>query len=121
MTDTVATIAQTDPLSLDLGERRAKATATTPDVREADTAIWTDPTRGTEAGFWECTPGTFPARRDGYTEICQFLSGAVRIEVDGEEPVLLGPGDTLVMPSGWVGTWHVLETVRKLYVTVPDA
>lgn len=38
-----------------------------------------------------------------------------------DQPVSLGAGDTLVMPSGWRGAWVVHETVRKLYVIVDDA
>jgi len=62
----------------------------------------------------------FTARRDGYTEICQILSGSVTVRTDGGEVTHLTPGSTLVMPSGWSGTWEVHETVRKLFVTVDD-
>lgn len=111
-------VAQTDPASLDLGAARDKPTATTPGVREADLSIWA--AQGLDVGYWECTPGSFAARRDGYTEICQFLSGSVTVEGPDGTSATLGAGDTLVMPSGWTGVWHVHETVRKLYVTIDD-
>lgn len=85
---------------------------------EATGAVWSS--NGTEVGFWECSPGSFTARRDGYTEICQFLEGTVTVETDGGARAILAAGDTLVMPSGWSGTWHVHTTVRKTYVTITD-
>ncbi|MGW9629603.1 cupin domain-containing protein [Agromyces sp. NPDC055520] len=113
------TVAGLGPLERDLGERSPKPTALTEGVFEASDSLWSRD--GLDAGYWECTPGRFTATRDGYTEICQILSGRVTIEVEAQEPVTLGAGDTLVMPSGWRGVWVVLETVRKLYVIVDDA
>lgn len=69
-------------------------------------------------GVWECTPGTFRASRDDYHEICGILSGSATVTSDAGEPVMLGPGDLLVTPQGWTGTWEVHETLRKLYVIV---
>ncbi|HEY9366147.1 MAG TPA: cupin domain-containing protein [Agromyces sp.] len=114
-----ATVAGLRPLERDLGDRSPKATAVTDGVFEASDSLWGR--AGLDVGYWECTPGRFTATRDGYTEICQILSGRVSIEVDGEAPVTLEAGDTLVMPSGWRGMWVVHETVRKLYVIVDDA
>ena len=112
------TIAVLRPLERDLGDRSPKATAVTGGVLEASDSLWG--CAGLDVGYWECTPGRFTATRDGYTEICQILAGRVTIEVEGEEPVTLEAGDTLVMPSGWRGVWVVHETVRKLYVIVDD-
>ena len=114
-----STVAGFRPLERDLGERSPKPTAVTAGVLEAAESLWSG--AGLDVGYWECTPGRFTATRDGYTEICQLLSGRVTIEVEGQEPVTLGAGDTLVMPSGWRGVWVVHETVRKLYVIVDDA
>jgi uncharacterized cupin superfamily protein len=114
----ISTVAGLGPLERDLGPAVAKPTATTEGMAEASDSLWKRP--GLDVGYWECTPGRFTATREGYTEICQFLSGRVTIEVEGEEAVTLGAGDTLVMPSGWRGVWVVHETVRKLYVIVDD-
>lgn len=115
----VGTVAGLAPIERDLGPATPKPTALTEGVLEASDALWAVP--GVDVGYWECTPGRFAATRDGYTEVCQFLSGRVTIEVDGEEPVTFGAGDTLITPSGWRGTWDVHETVRKLYVIIDDA
>jgi uncharacterized cupin superfamily protein len=118
-TTPVAAVAGLGPLDRDLGPLRPKPTALTEGQLEVADTLWAQ--GGLDVGYWECTPGRFTATRDGYTEICQFLAGRVTIEVDGEAPLTLGAGDTLVMPSGWSGVWDVHETVRKLYVTVDDA
>lgn len=115
----VATVAALAPLARDLGPFAPKPTALEEGVLEASDSLWSIP--GVDAGYWECTPGRFSATREGYAEVCQFLSGRVTIEVEGEEPVTFGAGDTLVTPSGWRGVWHVHETVRKLYVIIDDA
>ena len=69
-----------------------------------------------EAGLWECTPGCFPSRRDGYREAVTILAGrGVLRDADGtEHPV--EPGVALALPEGWVGEWDITETVRKFYV-----
>ncbi|MGX5697392.1 cupin domain-containing protein [Agromyces soli] len=115
---TVEFIVSSQPIAADLGEPAPKPTATTPGVVEATSPLWS--AGGTEVGFWECSPGSFTARRDGYTEICQILAGSVTVETSGGRRQTLGAGDTLVMPSGWAGVWHVHETLRKTYVTIDD-
>jgi hypothetical protein len=69
-----------------------------------------------EVGIWECTPGSFPAAKDGISEVMQFVAGEATIV--GEDGALheIGPGTTVVTPDGWRGTWHVRRTVRKAYV-----
>ena len=121
MTDRPAasTVAGLDPLARDLGPASPKPTALTEGVFEASGSLWE--ASGLDVGYWECTPGRFSSTREGYTEVCQFLSGRVTIEVDGEEPGTFGAGDTLITPSGWRGVWDVHETVRKLYVVIDDA
>lgn len=109
-------IAQLHAEDVALGAFKVKATAITPDVSDANAVVWA--ADHAEVGVWECTPGSFSARRDGYTEVCHFLSGKVTVETTGGASVTLGAGDILVMPAGWTGTWHVHETVRKTYVTI---
>jgi uncharacterized cupin superfamily protein len=98
---------------IDLGEWASKPTAITDGVMERSVSIWE--AAGIEVGLWECSPGSFAARRDTYTESCVVLAGRFTIE-DSSGSVEYSPGDVLVTPMGWVGTWHVHETVRKVYV-----
>lgn len=101
-----------------LPDPQPKPTALTPGVVEATLPLWDSADGRTSVGVWECSPGSFSARRDGYTEICQLLEGSVTIDTEGGDSVTLRAGDTMVMPDGWVGVWHVHETLRKTYVIV---
>ncbi|UOR02139.1 cupin domain-containing protein [Leucobacter allii] len=115
-----------DTAAADLGPHAAKPTARTAGMTEAARAVWSggSPNAGgeprIETGLWECTPGVFTAAREGYTEICTILSGRVTLEVEGEDPEEFGPGDVMVMPSGWTGVWRVHEPLRKHYTTILD-
>jgi hypothetical protein len=69
-----------------------------------------------EAGIWECTPGTFPSRRDGFREAVTIISGTgVLRDNDGTEHPI-APGVSLAIPEGWSGEWDLTETTRKFYV-----
>ncbi|KAF1725376.1 cupin domain-containing protein [Pseudoxanthomonas japonensis] len=65
-------------------------------------------------GVWE---GGVGAWRVQYTEheFCHLLSGRVRLRGDDGSEVLLGAGQSFVVPAGFTGLWEVLETARKLY------
>lgn len=86
---------------------------------ESTLEVWSDGT--TEAGIWECEPGTFTAVRDGFHEVCQILSGRATLTAEDGQVTELGPGSTVVLPDGWKGTWVVHETMRKTYVTITTA
>jgi uncharacterized cupin superfamily protein len=87
---------------------------------ESTLVTWEAPDGSTEVGVWECSPGRFTAVRDGYSETCQILSGRATIEGEDGVSAELEPGSTIVLPSGWRGTWTVHETLRKTYVIVHD-
>lgn len=108
------------PAEGEVGTHVPKPTAVTAGLTEADHEVWADAEGRAQFGVWECTPGTFTARRDGYSELCHLLSGGVTLVTDGGAEVTLTAGDAFVMPSGWVGTWHVHSPLRKLYVIIPD-
>ncbi|CAG7604984.1 cupin domain-containing protein [Leucobacter soli] len=107
-----------DTANIDLGAKAEKPNATIPGTADAAVTVWEDDRIDT--GLWECTPGAFAATRVGYTEICTILSGTVTLEVEGAEPELFGPGDVMVTPSGWEGTWIVHEPLRKHYTIIKD-
>ena len=66
------------------------------------------------SGVWSSTRGKW---RVSYTEheFCHLLAGRIAIVSDGGERYDFGAGDSFVIPSGFSGTWEVLEDVRKLY------
>ena len=77
--------------------------------------VYSDPSGRLFAGVWDSTSGKWRVR---YTEaeFCHITAGRVRI-TDGSGRVReFGPGASFVIPSGFEGTWEVLEPVRKLYV-----
>lgn len=123
MTDmtTICTHAQHGALTADIGSHAAKPTALTDGLTEASRTVWAGgPEQRIDTGLWECGVGDFSAERLGYTEICTILSGRVTIEVDGQEDEEFGPGDIMVMPSGWRGIWRVHAPLRKHYTIVQD-
>ena len=115
---TISTYGIHDTANADLGAHAPKPTAVTEGLTEASLGVWEE--GKVSVGLWECTAGTFTVTREGYTEICTILSGSVTIEVEGEDPRLFGPGDVMVMPSGWVGNWVVHEPVRKHFTIIND-
>jgi uncharacterized cupin superfamily protein len=68
------------------------------------------------SGTWECEPGA--SRWEFLTrgEIIHVLSGRMTVQRDGEDPVELAAGSSAVFPLGWVGTWTVHQTLRKVFV-----
>lgn len=115
---TIRTRSAHDTVALDLGTHAPKPTALTAGLTEAAVSTWSN--GRIDTGLWECSPGDFTAERTGYTEICTILSGRVTVEVDGQDPEEFGPGDVMVMPSGWRGVWRVHEPLRKHYTTIGD-
>jgi uncharacterized protein len=66
-------------------------------------------------GIWEATPGRWRIVYEEW-ESCTLISGRSIVTPDNGEPVILGPGDTMILEPGFEGTWEVIETTRKSYV-----
>lgn len=82
-------------------------------MRTSGVIIWKDGEQ--EAGVWECTPGL--SRWSLATnEFVYVLFGRMTVTRDGGGPSDLGPGETMVFPLGWTGSWEIHEPLRKLYV-----
>jgi uncharacterized cupin superfamily protein len=67
------------------------------------------------AGTWESTPGRWRVRYSE-NEFCHITQGRVVIEDEQSRRWEFKAGDSFVIASGFSGTWHVIETLRKLYV-----
>jgi hypothetical protein len=65
-------------------------------------------------GFWEREPDTWAFERP-YDEVALILSGVADIETDDGRTLRIGAGDLLITPKGSKGTWHIHETIVKLY------
>ena len=90
------------------------------DPHESSVGLWSQ--NQLETGVWNCTPGEFPFRRDGYDEVFCVLAGHATLPVDGVggpgQSFDLRPGSVLLTPAGLTGRWVVHETLRKAYVIV---
>ena len=111
-----------DPLGLALDVIGPKPNATRGEPVESAKVLFED--AHSQSGVWECTPGTFAGRRDGYRETFTIIAGkGVLRDEDGSE-THLAPGIAVVTPENWVGEWDIAETTRKVYVvsyTAPRA
>jgi uncharacterized cupin superfamily protein len=90
-----------------------------PHARARTWAVSAD--RTTTHWVWECSAGSF-RWWFGFDETVTILEGSVRVEVDGEPPIVLVAGDAAYFPAGRWSTWTIDEYVRKqavLRVPVP--
>ncbi len=71
---------------------------------------------GSSAGIWECSPGIW-TRQVMDAEISTFLKGHALFHPDEGETLDIRAGDTVYFDENSKGTWEVLETVRKAYLT----
>jgi uncharacterized cupin superfamily protein len=67
-------------------------------------------------GVWGCTPGSWTVTDRQDTETSIIVAGRARVTDADGTPHDLGPGDVLVLPLGWSGTWEILEPTRKVYI-----
>jgi uncharacterized cupin superfamily protein len=67
---------------------------------------------------WQGEPGSVQILSWPYDEICVILSGRVAIEsIDGGR-LEFGAGDAFMVPCGFSGWWHTIETTQKVFVAV---
>jgi uncharacterized cupin superfamily protein len=69
----------------------------------------------TFCGIWESTPGAWRVEYDEW-ESCTILSGRCVVTPDDGAPIMLAPGDSLVLEPGFKGVWAVEATTRKTFV-----
>ncbi|MEI2715495.1 MAG: cupin domain-containing protein [Candidatus Nanopelagicales bacterium] len=70
---------------------------------------------GPDCGLWEHTPGV--STDVEVEEYFVVLAGRARIEIEGQDPLDIGPGDVVHLAAGARTTWHVTETLRKFWFT----
>lgn len=78
--------------------------------------IFSENADGSEAGVWECTPGIW-TRQVMDAELSTFLKGKAIFHPKQGEPIHIDGGDSLYFDANSKGTWEVIETVRKAYLT----
>lgn len=67
------------------------------------------------AGTWKSTPGKWIAFADR-DEFCVLLTGHVKLISDDGTEQEFHKGDSFLIPNGFRGFWHVLETTTKHFV-----
>jgi len=80
--------------------------------------IWqhyTDKTQKFSTGIWQSEIGKW---KINYTEeeFCQILEGVSLITDAAGSAVTVSAGESFVIPSGFTGTWEVVEKTKKIYV-----
>jgi uncharacterized cupin superfamily protein len=66
--------------------------------------------------IWACDAGVFPRVKDKRGSFMYIISGdATIVDEDGTSHELTADS-VLVLPFGFVGTWHIRETIRKVYL-----
>jgi hypothetical protein len=75
---------------------------------------YSDDSQQFSSGIWSSSPGKWRIR---YTEseFCCLTKGKVVLENLAGERWEFGPGAGFVVPSGFEGTWEVLEDCTKFY------
>jgi uncharacterized cupin superfamily protein len=65
---------------------------------------------------WACGAGVFPRVKDKRGSFMYIISGdASLVDQDGTAHELTS-GSVLVLPFGFAGTWHIRQTIRKVYL-----
>lgn len=72
------------------------------------------------AAIWESGPGVL--KTDGYPndEFCHVLEGKLVITNASGATAEFGPGDSFVIPKGWVGTWDMKTRFKKRFVAFEE-
>jgi len=65
-------------------------------------------------GEWASAKGAWRVNYTEY-ELCHLLTGSVRLTDEAGQSKLYRAGDSFVIPSGFRGTWEVIEPCRKVY------
>jgi uncharacterized cupin superfamily protein len=66
--------------------------------------------------IWACGAGVFPRVKDKRGSFMYIISGdATIVDEDGTSHELTA-NSVLVLPFGFAGTWHIRETIRKVYL-----
>jgi uncharacterized cupin superfamily protein len=71
--------------------------------------------------IWACDAGVFPRVKDKRGSFMYIISGDATIVDDDGASHELTADSVLVLPFGWAGTWHIRETIRKVYLHTTPA
>lgn len=69
-------------------------------------------------GLWTGEPGTLTMRKYPTDEVCTIIYGKIEITNEDDSVLVLNPGDSVLVPKGWSGTWRNVEKSCKCFVSV---
>ena len=75
---------------------------------------FSDSTQQFHTGVWTSTRGKWRIRYSE-SEFCCLTRGRVALENGEGQRWEFGPGDGFVVPSGFAGTWEVIDDCTKFY------
>ena len=76
---------------------------------------------GMSAGIWECEVGRWRIQMDpNEHEYMIVLSGRARLHAEDGTVTDVGPGEAIVIPAGFAGSFEVTERLRKHFVIVAN-
>ncbi len=78
-------------------------------------SIWEWGYDGVEVGIWDCAPCEMQSPPADFDEAMVMVAGRATIDHD-DGSFDLAPGTAWVTPRQWRSTWHVHQTIRKMYV-----
>ena len=84
------------------------------DPRQTVANYFSDATAQFHSGIWSSTCGKWRIRYSE-SEFCCLTKGRVVLENRAGERWQFGPGQAFVVPSGFEGTWEVIEDCTKFY------
>ena len=72
-------------------------------------------------GVWRCGPGHWRIEMGANErELFTVLAGRCRVHADDGTFEEAGPGEAIVIPAGFRGSFEVLQTLTKTYAIVGD-
>lgn len=89
-----------------------KLLAGNPDI--INTLFYKDGAGNFTCGIWECTPCSFTAKYDE-DEFYYMVEGKVVIRDDLGGAATFVPGDVILVPAGFTGSWDVVAYTKKFY------
>ena len=69
-------------------------------------------------GLWTGEPGTLTMRKYPTDEVCTVIYGKIEITNEYDSVLVRKPGDSVLVPKGWSGTWRNGEKSCKCFVSV---
>jgi uncharacterized cupin superfamily protein len=79
----------------------------------SSTILWRSDDGRQQRGVWQITRGVVTDVEAD--EIFVVVAGRATVEIQGQSPLQLAPGFVGILRAGDRSTWHVHETLRKVY------